>query len=96
MLKLLPTMDREATGILARELTDAFSGAGPITLSGSEVEQIGQTGLQLLLSARRTAIANDITLRLTSPSSALVAAVELAGLDSVLTFEAGSEAHHAA
>lgn len=60
ILTLLPTMDREATGILARELTDAFSGAGPIALSGSGVEQIGQTGLQLLLSARRTAIANDI------------------------------------
>lgn len=80
VISLLPVMDREAVSLLVPELRDAIKAAVPVTLVADKVDQIGQAGLQMLLSARRSATAAGVDLAIEAPSDALMVASELAGV----------------
>lgn len=56
----------------------ALRGA-PLTLDGSEITRVGGLGLQILLSARATWLADDQPLTIANPSPALEEACTLAG-----------------
>lgn len=77
---LLPVMDRDAAGLIAAELRDALRAGGGIAIHADRVDRIGQVGLQLLLSAARSAAAADVALAIHAPSPAFLTAVEIAGL----------------
>ena len=76
--------DRAAADALLPELR-AAQGSGRIEIDGSQVEQVGQAMLQLLLSARRSGGGADIT-----PSPALAEAGRMTGLSSELFEGAGA------
>lgn len=72
-----------AAKALLRELTD-----GPATaVDASQVEDLGQAVLQLLVAARRSAAANGQTFQISSPSDAFAARVSLCGLSGELGIE---------
>lgn len=79
---LPPRCDRAAADALHRELLTARD-SGPIELDGSQVEQIGQAMLQLVLSARRTGEGARI-----EPSAAFAEAARMTGLSAQLFDEA--------
>ena len=74
--------NRAAAEVVLPELVAAM-GAGPIAIDGSQVTQIGQAVLQVLVSARRSGEGAMI-----APSAALIDAAELAGLSGELFDEA--------
>jgi anti-anti-sigma regulatory factor len=77
---ILPDVfDRTAARSLAAELATAIS-AGNVTLDAAAVTQIGQTGLQLLLSAARSASEKGVTLKIVNPSESIVDAAMLTGI----------------
>jgi len=77
-IKLPPRCDRAAAQALLPEFVAAGS-SGRITVDASEVTQIGQAALQLLVSARRSPRGATIL-----PSAALLDAAELACLGDAL------------
>ena len=77
-------LDREATRLLAAELREAIDCGTTILLAAGAVEQIGTAGLQLLISARRSAVTGDADVRLVDPSPALIRTVAAAGLSDCL------------
>lgn len=79
-VRLLPVMDRAAADRLAPELRAALRTGGGVAVHADSVDRIGQTGLQLLLSAARSAAAAGVPLTIHAPSLALQTAVEIAGL----------------
>ncbi|SNS29529.1 STAS domain-containing protein [Sphingomonas laterariae] len=85
-INLLPVMDREAVSLLVPELREAVQADAGIALLADGVEQIGQAGIQLLLSAHRSAIAAGIDLTIAAPSDALKNACALAGVAASLPF----------
>lgn len=87
-ISLLPVMDREAVSLLVPELREAIQAAAPVTLVADKVDQIGQAGLQMLLSVSRSAAAAGVELAIESPSDALTIASALAGVATRLPFAA--------
>lgn len=81
-ISLLPVMDRDAVSLLAPELREAFQSGAAVTIVADRVDQIGQAGLQLVLSATRSAAAAGVDLLIEAPSPAFLAAADLAGLRS--------------
>lgn len=79
-IALPPVVDRESVALLLLELRKAIQPGAGITLAADHVDQIGQAGLQLLLSAVRSAADVGADLAVCDPSPALLAAVDLAGL----------------
>jgi anti-anti-sigma regulatory factor len=71
--------DRASAIALHGELRDKLK-AGPVAIDGSDVAALGQTMLQLLLSARQTADRNGQTLTIT-PSEKMRATLINAGAD---------------
>lgn len=78
MIKLPPRCDRTSVVALLPEFVAAQAGQGLI-VDASEVEQVGQAALQLLVSARRSIEGTSIT-----PSAPLFDAAQLAGLGDML------------
>lgn len=72
--------DRMAAVAFYPELNDAVSAQTPIFIDGSDVEQIGQAMLQILVAATR----NSDDLVIVNPSAEFEDAVRLAKLDEVL------------
>jgi anti-anti-sigma regulatory factor len=70
--------DRAATQALLPEF-QASLGAGALSIDASQTTQIGQSMLQLLISARRTGEGASIT-----PSAELLRVARLTGLEAVL------------
>lgn len=85
-LRLPPVIDREAARLLAPELRAALETGGGIAVHADQVDRIGQVGLQLLLSAARSATAAGVSLAVHAPSPAFLAAVEITGLRPHLPF----------
>ena len=81
-ITLPPRCDRAAADAVLPDLL-AAQGASRLDIDGSQVEQIGQAMLQLLVSARRTGGGATI-----SPSPVLVQASRMAGLTDELFEEA--------
>ncbi len=81
-ITLPPRCDLAAADAVLPDLL-AAQGANRLAIDGSQVEQIGQAMLQLLVSARRTGGGATIT-----PSPVLVQAGRMAGLTDELFEEA--------
>lgn len=79
-ISLLPVMDRDAVALLLPELREAVQANAAVTIMADRVDQIGQAGLQLILSVMRSATAAGLELIVRDPSPAFVTAAELAGL----------------
>lgn len=80
---ILPArLDQESVRQLALDMQNILQSSG-MTIDGSAVEKIGLAGLQLLASALRSASASS-PISLTSASSALVRAADMAGMADVL------------
>jgi len=73
---LSPVMDRNAVSQHLEELRKAFAGTDPIEIACEEVQQIGQAGLQLLLSAVRTGRERGVTVMFTG-TGAIEPAIQL-------------------
>ena len=77
-IKLPPRCDRAAIQALVPDFVAAQS-AGQFAIDASEVEQIGQAALQLLVAARKAGPGASIR-----PSAALRDAAQITGLSTVL------------
>lgn len=89
-IRLPETFDRQSIEGLAETLRTALSGTDSVTLDASDVERIGQVGLQLLLSASRTASARGVAFEIQNPSNGLCDAVQLTGLGDALAIRAAA------
>jgi ABC-type transporter Mla MlaB component len=78
-IALSAIVDREAVALLLPELREAL-GMGSLRIEAARVERIGQAGLQLLISAARTAADANRTFAIENSSPALCRAARLAGV----------------
>ena len=81
-------VDRRAAPGLAVEISDALAKGSAVSLDGSAVQQVGQIGLQLLLSAFKTASSRDAAIAIVDASPALLNAAKIAGASAHLGVEA--------
>jgi len=81
---LPPLLDTSAAPALHVALSNLIGHGAPIVLDGSAVESAGLACLQLLTTARLSALRQGIEFTLVDPSSALCEMASLACLDSFL------------
>ncbi|RVT92501.1 STAS domain-containing protein [Sphingomonas crocodyli] len=82
---ILPqTIDRQAVVDQIEPLRAAFEAGVPVEIVCDAVEQIGQAGLQLLMSAVRTGRETGVALSLSGAGGAVEAAARLAGMSDML------------
>lgn len=86
-IKLPAAVDRRAAPGLAVEISDALAKGGELKLDGSAVQQLGQIGLQLLLSAFKTGTNRDASIAIVDASPALLNAAKIAGASAHLGLE---------
>ena len=79
-INLPEVVDRTVATGLALELSDALGGGPGVVIEASKVRQIGQCGLQLLVSAAVTAVRREQAFSVEQPSEAFAGAVRIAGL----------------
>lgn len=73
-------IDRTVAAELTPELTDALGTGAGIVIAAGNVRQIGQCGLQLLLSAALTASRRDMAFVVQEASEAFESALRISGL----------------
>lgn len=86
-ITLPAAIDRRSVSGLAVEISEALSKGGVIELDGSAVQQVGQIGLQLLLSACKTATSRDARLTITAASAVVLSVARLSGTSELLGLE---------
>lgn len=91
-ISLPAVIDRRAVPGLAVEISDALAKGSHLHLDGSAVQQVGQIGLQLLLSAFRTATSRDARITISQPSVAIVNAAHISGTFDLLGLESSRAA----
>ena len=80
-IPLPAVMDINACGALQSTLLEHITVQDDITLDSSAVERISTPGIQFLLSLIKTMGTNGKKLRITSPTSTLIQAVDDLGLN---------------
>lgn len=85
MITLPPVIDRTTAGALVAQLDTALEPGASLVLEGRDVARIGQSGLQLLLSAKLTAESRGVDMTVHA-SGAMAAAAELSGLSHCLAW----------
>jgi anti-anti-sigma regulatory factor len=88
-IQLPPTLDRNAAAAFAPQIQLALQDSEQLVIDGDSVSRIGQCGIQLLLSAQQSALSCDKTVRI-SASPAMIAAINLAGLESAVDWMGSS------
>ena len=77
-------LDTAAAGALKDDLWTRLAADSAVLLDGRGVEQVGQACLQVLVSARATALGRDLDFRIVDASPTLVDGCGLVGLDHLL------------
>lgn len=80
IIHLPPVIDRTIAAELTPELADALGATTGVAIAANEVRQIGQCGLQLLLSAAVTAARRNLSFEVQEPSEAMQQALRVSGL----------------
>lgn len=86
-INLPASIDRRAVPGLATEISDALSKGATLTLDASAVQQVGQIGLQLLLSASKSAAQREARLEFAGASEALRTSARTSGVAHILKVE---------
>lgn len=80
VIQLPSVIDRTVAAELTPELADALGATTGVAVAANEVRQIGQCGLQLLLSAAVTAARRNLPFEVQEPSEAMQQALLISGL----------------
>lgn len=79
-IQLPAIIDRTVAAELLPELADALGGGAGVTIAAGDVRQIGQCGLQLLLSAAKTAAHRGLGFAISGASEPFRKALDVSGL----------------
>lgn len=88
VIQLPPVIDRTVAGELTPEFADALGATTGLAVAAADVRQIGQCGLQLLLSAAVTAARRNLPFEVQEPSEAMQQALRISGLHRHITGQA--------
>ena len=89
-IQLPAILDRNATAVLAPQLRLAMQDGEALVLNGDGVTRIGQCGIQLLLSAQRSALTCNTSISITA-SPVMTAAANLAGLENAVIWTGSND-----
>lgn len=90
MIILPSVIDRTTASALVSHLDQALQPGADLVVEGRDVARIGQSGLQLMLSAQHTAAARGIAMTVHA-SSAMFGAAQIAGLTSAFNWMGQSD-----